>query len=296
MKEKILKRAGIALLAIIMVVPVIYEIVIGSTLKTIKYAKLDEVIEESKSTYNMGFAVVCVSPSSEKSTKDTKKEIKLKTEEVTSPVTGEAVNAYYLDYDKLTDEERKEIFGENTKKEAYIFYVNGEKLTTLYGEVDPDNLKTYMSSYSGESMSPNLVNYKTMKDADEFKSLIKRKNDVTMAIFGTKNCYYCNQFKTIYNQVAAEEKVDIYYFDTASYDADEYKKIKETKGLKVPAACTNTSQDEDFATYDYSTPLTLFFKNGKVIDCIDGYVGKSELVEKLSSKDIEMIKSDSQDN
>lgn len=289
MKEKLFKRILVCLLIIVLVVPIVYEIIIGSTLKTIKYKDLEDITVESASHYGFGFASIYVAPSSSDATKANKESIKVGSENIKGAASGETVSVYYLDYDKLSDDEKKVIFGDKTDKIAYMFYVNGELLTTLYGEIEINSLKTYLSSYSAEAMSPNLKEYKTFEDAKAFKKAIKRKNDVTMAVFGRDTCFYCNQFKTIYNQVALEEKLDIYYIDEGEFDADEFKKVKDSN-LTIPKACTNTQQDESLKDYAYDTPLTLFIKNGKVIDCISGYIGKKDLTTKLET--VGMLKTD----
>lgn len=289
MKKNWIGKLIILAIVIVMLIPIVYEMVIGSTLRTIKYAKLEDTKVESASQYGFGFSAVYVAPSSDKATKENKKSIKVSSEDVKSPVTNEAVQVYFMDYDKLSDSEKKEIFGDSSEKTAYIFYVNGELLNTIYGELEINNLKTYLSTYSAEKMSPNLTEYKVFEDSAAFKKAIKRKNDVTMAVFGRDTCFYCNQFKTVYNQVAIEEKLDIYYFDEGSYDADEFKKVKDSN-LTIPKACTDGTKDENLKDYAYDTPLTLFIKNGKVIDCISGYVGKSELVTKLQT--VGMIKTE----
>jgi thioredoxin-related protein len=53
-------------------------------------------------------------------------------------------------------------------------------------------------------------------------------------------------------------------------------------GLKIPASCSSTGEEVDLQP-GFGTPLTLFTKNGKVIDCISGYVNKSELITKLET-------------
>lgn len=287
-KTSLLKKLVAVLVVIIMLVPIFYEVIIGSTLKKIKYEDLEDTEAASSSYQGYGFEMVYVAPSSNDATSDNRKEIKAVSEEIIGHASGEPISVHYLDYDKLSSDEKEEIFGDSNKKTAYIFYVNGEMLTTVYGEIPIENLKYFMSTYSAENVSPNLTNYKVVKDSSEFKKLIKRKNEVTMAVLGSDNCYYCNEFKTIYNQVAGEYDVDIYYFDETSYDTDEFEKIKAS-GLIVPKACTG-KEDEDLKDYKYGTPLTLFIKNGKVIDCLDGYTGKSSLITKL--KTVGMIKED----
>ena len=119
----------------------------------------------------------------------------------------------------------------------------------------------------------------------EYKKVVDSKK-VTMSVFGYDGCGYCVMYKPVYNDVASEYKLDIYYFNSDTYDSTEYSKIRNS-GLKIPKACNN--QGKDIALSEpFGTPLTLFTKNGKVIDCISGYVEKETLVAKL--KTVGMIK------
>ena len=66
-----------------------------------------------------------------------------------------------------------------------------------------------------------------------------------------------------------------------SYDSSEYKKVVNLD-LTVPSKCSSTGAE--FKLSDgFGTPLTIFTENGKIIDCISGYVNRSALIEKLKS-------------
>ena len=102
-----------------------------------------------------------------------------------------------------------------------------------------------------------------------------------MHVFGRNTCYYCNIFKPVYNEVAAENKLDIYYYDSDSFNSDEYSKILNS-GINIPAECTSSKEETPLSS-GFGTPLTLYFKNGKVVGCISGYVNKEKLETKLKS-------------
>ena len=89
------------------------------------------------------------------------------------------------------------------------------------------------------------------------------------------------KFKPIYNEVAAENKLDIYYLDSDSMDSTEHSKILSS-GLKIPGTCTESGEEQPLSS-SFGTPLTLFTKKGKVIGCISGYVAKDGLLSKLKS-------------
>ena len=68
-----------------------------------------------------------------------------------------------------------------------------------------------------------------------------------------------------------------------------YSKISYSKiinmDLTVPAKCN--TEGVEFKMYEgFGTPLTIFTKNGKVIDCISGYVNRNSLIEKLKNNNL----------
>ena len=130
-----------------------------------------------------------------------------------------------------------------------------------------------------------VIAYKTVSTYEEYKKIVD-SDKIVMSVFGRNSCSWCNKFKPIYNEVAEEEKVDIYYFDSDSFDEEEYNKIRNM-GLKILAECNNEHVEKDLSE-NFGTPLTLFTQNGKTIGCIGGYVDKDTLLAKL--KDIGMIK------
>ena len=93
--------------------------------------------------------------------------------------------------------------------------------------------------------------------------------------------FYCNKFKPVYNAVSEKYDVDIYFFDSLSYDKTEYDKITNMD-LIVPAKC-NSNGTEFKLSDGFGTPLTLFTKKGKVVDCISGYVNRESLIDKLKT-------------
>ncbi len=123
-----------------------------------------------------------------------------------------------------------------------------------------------------------VVAYKTVSTYEEYKKIVD-SDKVTMAVFGRNSCSWCNKYKPIYNEVAEEKKVDIYYFDSDSFNKKEYEKIMNMD-LKILAHCNRDGVEKSLSD-GFGTPLTLFTSNGKTIDCIGGYVEKEELLTKL---------------
>ncbi len=276
-KENVIKVVAVVLVILLMFSPILYEKTVGNQIKTLKYSDLEKKVTE---TQGYGYAMIYVASDSDE-VKQNRKDIKEYNETLKDANGQKTLISYYMDYDKLSSSEKDTVFGSNDEKTAFMFYVNGELLTTLYGEKNMNELQQYISAYSSNTLSPNLKNYKVVEDAEAYKKLVKDKKNVTMAVFGRDTCFYCNQFKVVYNQVAGENGLDIYYFDSDSYDKDEYNKIMDM-GLKIPASCSDTGKEVDLQP-GFGTPLTLFTKNGKVIDCINGYINKSSLLTKLQT-------------
>lgn len=276
-KENVIKVVAVVLVILLMFSPIIYEKTIGNRIPTLKYSDLEKKATE---TQGYGYAMMYVASNSDE-VKQNRKDIKEYNETLKDANGQKTLVSYYIDYDKLSSSEKDTIFGTSDEKTAYMFYVNGELLTTQYGEKTMNELQQYISAYSSNTLSPNLKNYKVAENAEAYKKLVKSKKDVTMAVFGRDTCFYCNQFKVVYNQVAGEEEIDVYYFDSDSYDKDEYNKIMDM-GLKIPASCSDTKKEVDLQP-GFGTPLTLFTKNGKVIDCINGYANKATLLTKLQT-------------
>lgn len=278
MKNSTVTKIIIAVVVILVCIPIISDMISNSALKTIKY---DEISDTVSSTANYNFALIYVAPKSSETTTSTQEEIKEMMKNYQSD--DKEVKAYYVDYEALSTDEVAKLFGASMSGSTtgYIFAANGEQIRTETNTLTNEKLSALVSEYSVNGLSEDETYYKVVKDAAAFKKLVNRKKTVTMAIFGRSSCYYCNQFQPVYNTVAEENGVDMYYFNSDTYDKDEYQKVLDS-GLVIPASCADKGEDIKIGE-GFSTPLTLFTRNGKVIDCISGYVNKATLVSKLET-------------
>lgn len=278
MKKNIISKIIIAVVVVILCIPIIIDVVANSSLKSIKFEDYKSTLE---STSNYGFALLYVADSNEEDTKETKKEIKTMMDAYIDNGVGTSVKSYYLDSKDLRKDDLKEVFGSSDIKSGYVFMLNNEIIRVEDKSISDKRLSDLASEYSMNGISKEVTYYKVAKDAEAYKKLVKDKKTVTMAVFGRDNCFYCNQFKAVYNTVAEQKELDIYYFDSLTYDEEEYQSIMDL-GLTVPASCSD--DDKEFKLESgFSTPLTLFTKNGKVIDCISGYINKEKLITKLET-------------
>ncbi len=281
MKKNVGPKIIALVVVLIMLLPIVIDAVTNSILVTIKYDELKNVTEE---TANYDFALVYVAPKDKEGLDDEKTSIKELTAKYKSSNNKE-LKSYYMNYTDLSESAREEIFKDDSKEnEAYMFLVNGEMTKTITGSLDENELKDYVEFYSAnaEEIPEKLVHYGTPEDSKDFTKMSKDKNKVYMFVFGRDSCFYCNQFKIVYNTVAEEYDLDeIYYIDSESFDKEEYQKILDS-GLTIPKKCSSTGEEVKLQS-GFGTPLTLFTKNGKTLDCINGYTNKKNLITQLKT-------------
>lgn len=185
----------------------------------------------------------------------------------------------YSVFNVKSSEEIKNIVGANI---IAALVVEGD-IQKTYTTYDKNSLESDVDKYFLANITSENSAYKIADNFSTYKKLVK-SDDVTVAVFGRDTCYYCNKFKPVYNAVAEKYDVDIYYFDSDNYNSDEYTKIVNMD-LTVPSKCS--AEGKEFKLSDgFGTPLTLFTKKGKVVDCISGYVNRSTLIEKLKSNEV----------
>ena len=213
--------------------------------------------------------------------KDIKKSIKSIVNEYENNSAGIEVSTSFMDASKLSEAEALSIVGSSSVQTAYVFAVNGEILKIVNETLTNSKLSSYVKEFTSSGIDTELKHYKVAENAAHYKKLVNDKKTITMAVFGKDSCGWCNLFKPVYNTVAEEYNLDIYYFDSDNYDANEYAKIMDI-GLTLPASCNNGTEKK--LSDGFGTPLTIFTRNGKVIDCISsGYMNKSALITKLKT-------------
>jgi len=279
MKKNTVVKIIIALVIVIMCIPIFSDIAKSNVLKTIGYNDYEKIVSD---TSNYGFGLIYIG----KNDNDTKKEVKDIVKKYDSKDVS--VNVYYMDVDDLSSEDLINLINISNVKDAYIFVANGEVIRMELSKLDSDKLDAYVKEYTANGVEKDIQYYKIAESASAYKKLVEAKKTITMAVFGRDNCFYCNQFKPVYNTVAEEYDLDIYYFNSLEYNEKEYQAIMDM-GLKIPASCTKDGNEANLSD-GFGTPLTLFTQNGKVIDCISGYTNKSGLISKL--KTVGMITED----
>ena len=265
------KKINYGLLITILVVVVLFIPIVSDYYKSRKITVInyDELVK--KINTEKGNLVVYVGELNENTTKELRK------------IRDKNTNDYSYEYNIYSVEDNDDVnklLGDDTKVAVII---EGD-IQKTYNRYDYSELDKYSDIYLLGKITEGNKSYKIAESYSEYRKLVKSE-EVTMAVFGRDTCSYCNLFKVVYNAVAEKYNVDIYYFNSDSYDSADYTKIINMD-LTVPAKCN--SYGEEFKLSDgFGTPLTVFTQDGEIIDCISGYVNRSKLIEKLTS--LEMI-------
>ena len=273
-----MKNIGVKLIVvaivILMFIPIIIEIAESNALKKISVSDFDKFVSD---TSNHKFSLLYIGEDN----KDVKKAVNSIVKEYKDNSANIAVSAYFMDVKDLSDADALAIIGTTGVSTAYVFAVNGEVIKVEKAALQSAKLSSYVKEFTSGGIDEELRFYKTLSKASEYEKLVKDKKTITMAVFGRDTCGWCNLYKPVYNTVAGEYNLDIYYFDSDSFDKEEYAKIMNM-GLTLPASCNNGTEKK--IADGFGTPLTIFTKNGKVIDCVStGYLNKSALITKLKT-------------
>ena len=279
-KNRVIKVLIFVILATIIIFPIYKEIKSNDNFKEVKYKDINKIIDDTSS---YGFAFLYVAPRNSKLFEENRIELK----RIISKYKKDSgkINFYYLNSKKLTNKEMKKLNINQKTKTAYIFISNNEIIKSYNDTNDKELLKKYIKEYSGNGIDKSILKLVIPKDSKEYLKSIKSKKKTKMTIFGKSNCFYCKQYLPVINTVIEENETDdIYYLDSGTYNVEEYNKILNS-GLIIPGKCTPNNKDIKLDK-GFGTPLTIFTKGGKIVDCISGYVGKNNLINILNEKNI----------
>jgi thiol-disulfide isomerase/thioredoxin len=192
--------------------------------------------------------------------------------------TEYSIDASIVDSKTLTASEQETLSALNDQitEGTYAIISDGE-ITYVATDATEEELSHLVNKYYNHVIEDDEISYKTVSTYKEYMALVNSKK-ITMAVFGRNSCSWCNKYKPVYNDIASEYDLDIYYFDSDSFDSTEYNKILNS-GLTIPAKCTGS--EEEPLSSGFGTPLTIFTQNGKTIDCISGYTNKTGLISAL---------------
>ena len=164
------------------------------------------------------------------------------------------------------------------KKPMYLIFDEGKLLGGFDANLSETEANEMFRYYFFNEIPSSMKKYKELSTADEFIKKFNSKN-YTVSVFGYDACSFCNLYKPVFNKVAGDYNLDIYYFNTDTYDAKELNKIYDLD-ITIPKECTTTGEDTTLAS-GYPKPITLITKKSKLVGCIKGYVSEEVLVKKL---------------
>lgn len=194
------------------------------------------------------------------------------------------IKTYYADMDINDINKHIKELGEIKDKDVFILFANYDPLFVMENNLTLNEYSDYINYYFYNIIPKDQQNYKTI-DADVYLKKVNSK-DYVVTVFGKDDCDYCNKYMPVFNKVAGDYKLDVYFFDKNQYDKDEYEKIMNLD-LKIPSKCTTDGKDTTFKN-GFPKPMTVITKSGKFVDCIKGYVTEDVLVNKL--KEYKIIK------
>ena len=275
MKENLKTWIIGAIIALILIIPIIISGINSKKIETKTYSEFYDSITSTN------FALYYFGDTSKSEYKQYKETLINMRKEYSVPV-------YVVNTKELTSDETQKLIALNEEyknENVYAFIVDNELRKVTSNKLSEEKLSELINKYYNNVIPDSEIAYKTVSTYKEYMELVKSKK-ITMAVFGRNSCTWCNKFKPVYNEVAAEYNLDIYYFDSDSFSSTEYNKILNS-GLLIPAKCTKNNESTPLSS-GFGTPLTLFTQNGKSIDCISGYKNKTGLINSL--KEVGLIK------
>jgi len=153
---------------------------------------------------------------------------------------------------------------------------------------------TYSYSAKSKELEATLINTSeivegTEKETEEvgYSDIIEyiSKSDKTILVLGQKGCQNCQKYLPLLKETSEIYNFKYLYIDVKSLSKEDYDSLLKSESILVPTKCSNTGKDKNLSD-GFTTPLTLFYENGNVYDCIGGYVEKEELINDLKTAEI----------
>ncbi len=160
---------------------------------------------------------------------------------------------------------------------VFILFMNGEPVEVVDAS-DDNKIIELIEKHLYNIIPESERAYQTLSTADQYIKKVNSK-DYTVAVFGKKDCTYCDLYLLIINKIAKEKNLNIYYFNRDEYDEDEYEKIMALD-FEIPAKCNTTGYSTSM-NKSFPKPMTIITKEGKFVDCIKGYVTEDNVLDML---------------
>ena len=105
------------------------------------------------------------------------------------------------------------------------------------------------------------------------------KNKKVFILFSRDGCYWCSKYAPVVEELAKEQNLIVYYLDFGDM-VDFNTNPPDLKNEEIYDKITSWINDNGYGDEikdGIGTPMTLFVKDGKINNCISGYVDKEEL-------------------
>ena len=270
MKEKILKWSLIGIFIIILAIPIIIDANRRGRVEIISFDQFVEVLyTEEKALVYFGNTEVDNFESIRESLHTLKEEFE--------------IAVYAVNMNDLNPNHRdsiEEFLFEGSS--AYVFVRLREFPYIEEGAVTLEGLRTLINRYLFDEISSNEIVYTIPETASEYLEALRGRNNIVMTVFGNDTSQDSRRFEPIFNFLAADYDLNVFYVNLTRMDSDEYRAILDSN-LMIPASCIQGAE-EDIPISELQSvglPLTLFTRNGRAFDCLVGVVSRSELKEIL---------------
>lgn len=160
---------------------------------------------------------------------------------------------------------------------VFILFMNGVPVDVVNAS-DDNKIVEIIEKHLYNIIPESERAYKVLPNSSQYLKKVNSK-DYTVAVFGMKDCTYCDLYLLVVNKIAKEKNLDIYYFNRDEYDEDEYEKIMDLD-YEIPAKCNTTGYSTSMKK-SFPKPMTIITKNGEFVDCIKGYVTEETVLDML---------------
>ena len=221
---------GILLLIVLVAVFIIGKVTVRTYFTEVNYNKYEKVLSNDESIVYVG---------------NNEDEIKTLTELAKS----KKLDIYYLNSDKLTDEEKNAVYDGATSSSKLIIKNDNNEIV-------------YSNEYTTTKITSALVDagilskgIQTVK-VSEYLNIIKESGYHFMFV-GSETCSWCQKFKPELEKVVEEYNLNAYYVDLSTVTQDEYNAL----------VASNTY----FTENQWGTPTSFIYKDGESLTVISGY-------------------------
>jgi len=183
----------------------------------------------------------------------------------------------HIDATKLTAEQRVEISKKLDIEGATpstVVVKAGKVVAKQEGYLDGNDYVEFFKSAGvlGEDAVYEDEQYLTFINYKKYGELIS-SSSTTVVVLGQTGCGYCTSTKPVLNKIAGKYNITINYLNLSYMTESEYKELLTKLG-------EYGYDDPDYISKgSIGTPLTLIFKDGKIIDYLAGSTTNSKFVK-----------------